>query len=134
MVDVAPQRFGGRLPQRKGSAFAEFTLPDGQNTVATVQVADIKCEGLADPQAGGVQQAEQRCGRRRSQAVHRRQPARSCQNASYLRDGEDARLPLAPLCRRLGRACGQRFDAGIMAQGVGHGGPHNSDDIVPSPG
>ena len=81
---------------------------------------------------GGVQQAEQRRGRRRSQAVGWRQPARS-RRSSDLRGGKDAWLPLAPVCRRLGRACGQHLDAGAMAQGVGYSGPHDADNVVQSP-
>jgi len=60
MVNVANQRLDGRIPQRKDPAFAEFTLPDRQYPVATIQIANLKCKGFANPYAGGVQQAEER--------------------------------------------------------------------------
>jgi hypothetical protein len=64
MVHIANQRLDGRLPQGKGAALAKFSLPDGQNSVAAVQVTYVESQGLANPHASGVQQAEQRRGRR----------------------------------------------------------------------
>jgi hypothetical protein len=72
MIHVASQCLNDRLPQRKSSTLAEFSLPDRQNPVTAIEVPDIEGQSLSDPDAGGVQQAKQRRRRRWPQALYRR--------------------------------------------------------------
>jgi hypothetical protein len=59
MAHVANQRLCGRRAKRKGSALTKLPSSDGQNLLALVQVPNVQGQGLTNPDAGGVKQAEQ---------------------------------------------------------------------------
>ena len=96
-VGIGIERIDGARMQRHVPGLAELRLPNGQQALVEINIADLETDRLTEPHAGDAEQPQEAVVGRPSQAICRRQRQRASHQASEFIVRVQVRLSPMPM-------------------------------------